>query len=252
MKAPFCQAAAAEANARLDAMRPNGKRRGNQALRAVHVPRLSLRRMRFAATLALALSLAGPASASELVVKLATAAGQPIGDAVVMVRPADPGRAPPRLSGPFVMAQRGMQFHPFVLIAPVGAAVSFPNFDPFRHHVYSFSKAKTFELKLYGQDETRKVTFDKAGVVALGCNIHDNMAAYIRVVDTPWAAKAGDDGQAVVRDLPPGPATVVVWHPYLRAGNGELVRKVTVPAAGAVRLSLTAELKHVRLRRSGY
>jgi plastocyanin len=208
--------------------------------------------MRCLATLAFILGLAGPAGASELALKLSTAAGRPIADAVVIVRPADARRGAPRLSGPFVMSQKDTQFHPFVLIVPVGAEVSFPNFDPFRHHVYSFSKAKTFELKLYGQDETRKVAFDKPGVVAVGCNIHDNMAAYIRVVDTPWAAKAGADGTAVVHDLPPGPAVVTVWHPYLKAPEGEIARKVTVPASGVLRLSVSGELKRVRLRRTGY
>src|SRR5207237_6085666 len=134
------------------------------------------------------------------------------------------------------MSQKDMQFQPFVLIVPVGAEVAFPNLDPFHHHVYSFSKAKTFELKLYGKDETRRVRFDKTGVVAIGCNIHDDMSAFIRVVDTPFAAKSAPSGQALVRELPAGPATVVVWHPYLRAEGGEISQRVVIPAGGAVRL----------------
>jgi hypothetical protein len=144
-----------------------------------------------------------------------------------------------------------MQFQPYVLIVPLGSEVSFPNLDPFHHHVYSFSKAKTFELKLYGQDETRKVTFDKAGVVAVGCNIHDNMAGYIRVVDTPFAAKTAA-GAAVVRDLPAGPATVTVWHPFLKAPDNEITQRVVVPASGALRLAMTGDLRPTRLRRGDY
>jgi plastocyanin len=196
--------------------------------------------------------LVGPAAhAGELDLALATSAGKAVPDAVVMVRP-DAARGASRISGPFVMAQKDMQFQPYVLVAPVGAEVSFPNLDPFHHHVYSFSKAKSFELKLYGRDETRKVRFDKAGVVGIGCNIHDNMSAYIRVVDTPFAAKTAAGGHAVVRDLPPGAATVVVWHPHLKAAGGEVSRRVTIPASGTLRLAVTGDLKASRLRRSGY
>ncbi len=199
----------------------------------------------------LALCFATSATAAELDLTLATAAGKAIPDAVVMVRP-DGGPRGGGLRGPFVMAQKGMAFQPYVLIVPLGAEVAFPNLDPFHHHVYSFSKAKAFELKLYGQAEVRKVTFDRPGVVAIGCNIHDNMSAYIRVVDTPFAAKTGAGGLSVVRDLPTGPATITVWHPYLKAPQGEVTQRVVIPATGALRLTVTGALKPSRLARGGY
>ena len=197
------------------------------------------------------LLVGGAARAGELDLALTTSGGKPVPDAVVMVRP-DAARGAPRAAGPYVMAQKDMQFAPYVLIVPVGAEVSFPNLDPFHHHVYSFSRAKTFELKLYGRDETRRVRFDKPGVIGIGCNIHDNMSAYIRVVDGPFAAKTAAGGRAVVRDLPAGGATVTVWHPHLKAPNAEMTRRVTIPASGAVRLAVTGDLKPSRLRRSGY
>ena len=94
--------------------------------------------------------------------------------------------------------------------------------------------------------------FDKAGVVALGCNIHDDMSAFIRVVDAPFAGRTTANGQVLVRDLPPGPATVTVWHPYLKAADGEITRQVTIPATGALRLALAGDLRSPRLRRGGY
>ena len=201
----------------------------------------------FAAVLAL------PARAADLVVTLATPAGKPVANAVVMVRPqGGAGPAVSRLQGPFVMVQKDMQFEPFVLVVPVGADVSFPNQDPFRHHVYSFSPAKTFELKLYGRDETRVVKFDKPGVVVLGCNIHDNMSAYIRVVDTPFAAKTDARGEAVIRDVPAGAASLTVWQPFLRAKGGEMSREIAAPAAGQLRLAMTADVRAAPLRRGGY
>lgn len=191
------------------------------------------------------------ARAGELDLSLATSAGKPVADAVVMVRP-DGGHAAPHPSGTYVMAQKDTQFQPYVLVVPVGAEVSFPNLDPFHHHVYSFARARTFELKLYGRDETRKVRFDRPGVVGVGCNIHDNMSAWIRVVDTPFAAKTGAGGRALVRDLPAGGATVIVWRPNLNAPGSEITRRVSIPANGPVRLALTGDLKASRLRRSGY
>ena len=106
------------------------------------------------------------------------------------------------------MQQHNIAFDPHVLIVPVGSTVGFPNLDKVRHHVYSFSKVKKFDLKLYGRDETRSVVFDKAGVVALGCNIHDSMSGFIIVVDTPYAMKTDANGRVVIANVPAGSATV--------------------------------------------
>jgi plastocyanin len=201
----------------------------------------------------IAASMALPARAADLVVTLATPAGKPVANAVVMVKPQGAaGRAASHLSGPFVMSQKDMQFEPFVLVVPVGAEVSFPNLDPFRHHVYSFSPAKTFELKLYGRGDVPVVKFDKAGVVTLACNFHDNMSAYIKVVDTPFAAKTDARGEAVVRDVPAGAATLTVWQPFLKAKGSEMSREIAAPAAGQLKLALTADLRNAPLRRGGY
>ncbi|MDQ0463863.1 plastocyanin [Caulobacter ginsengisoli] len=195
------------------------------------------------AALIATLCLAAQAQAADLTVRLKNAAGQPIADAVVTVKPAAGlPSGPIRFDWPLRMSQQNIAFHPFVLIAPVGATVAFPNFDKVRHHVYSFSPAKKFELKLYGNDETRSVVFDKPGVVALGCNIHDQMLAFIRVVDTPYAAKTDASGLAVIRGLPSGAATATIWQPYLRAPKNEMSRPVSVTPAGAS-LNLTAEVR---------
>jgi plastocyanin len=194
------------------------------------------------AVAALTLGLCASAAAADLKVIVVGGRGQPVSDAVVMVHPASAGVAGPiRFSWPLVVEQRDMQFRPFVLIAPVGAEVAFPNRDRFQHHVYSFSPAKTFELKLYGHDETRRVRFDRAGVVSVGCNIHDDMSGFIRVVDTPFAAKTDARGEALIHGLPVGSGQLAVWHPYLRGGH-DLVRDIATPAAGAV-LTVTVELK---------
>jgi hypothetical protein len=199
------------------------------------------------------LLMASPCWAGDLAVSLKTPTGKPVADAVAMVVPQSGlPRGPLKFSWPYRMAQKDIAFSPFVLIVPVGAEVAFPNFDSTRHHVYSFSPAKTFELKLYGRDETRSVKMDKAGVVALGCNIHDSMSAFIRVVDTPYAGKTSAAGDLVLHDLPPGPATVTLWHPYSKAPKGETVRTVTIPAQGSASLSASLDLRMPPMHHSAY
>jgi plastocyanin len=198
-------------------------------------------------------TLAGKAWAGDVTFLIAGGHGKPVADAVVTAYPAGgPRSGPIHFSWPQEMDQRDLQFDPFVLIVPVGAEVSFPNRDPVRHHVYSFSPAKPFELKLYGKDETRNVRFEHAGVVALGCNIHDNMVAFIKVVDTPFAAKTDAAGQAILRGLPPGPVQVRIWHPYQKAPQNEIVRTVTVPASGAARETVQVDLRSAPDRRGAY
>jgi plastocyanin len=185
-----------------------------------------------------------PALAGELMVALTTAAGQPIRDAVVMFRP-DAGipADAPRLPSAARTIQTDVRFDPMVLLVPVGAEVAFPNKDKVRHHVYSFSPAKRFELKLYGRDESRSVTFDKAGVVALGCNIHDQMIGFVVVSDTPYAAKVGPDGTVKIQGLPAGGGMLTVWQPFLRAKDNKTAQPVTVPVQGAARVNLVLNVR---------
>ena len=193
--------------------------------------------------LLLILALSSPALAADLTVSVKTPTGQPVKDAVVTIKTASgtPG-TPIRFSWPYAVAQQNIQFNPFVLIVPIGSEVLFPNKDNVRHHVYSFSPVKKFEVKLYGHDETRSVRFDQAGIVPLGCNIHDQMIAYVVVVDTPFAAKTGADGIALIRNLPAGAASMTVWQPYMKTAKNQQTRKVIIPSAGA-REAVIADLR---------
>src|SRR6187397_2761600 len=160
----------------------------------------------------LLLFAATPTLAGGLSVEVRSRSGGPVANAVVTLYPA--GRPAP-LSGDrssFQIAQRDLQFSPFVLVVPVGADVSFPNFDDVRHHVYSFSPVRRFELRLYAREQTRNVHFDRPGIVPLGCNIHDNMIAFIDVVDTGFAARTDGSGQARFTAIPGSQVLVRVWH----------------------------------------
>ena len=176
----------------------------------------------------LALAFAGAATplvAAPLAVRVVDSSGRPVRDAVVTLYPSAGARVP-HPGGRYIVAQQNLQFHPFLTIIPVGADVSFPNLDPTKHHVYSFSPTKRFELKLFAKDQSRTVHFDKAGVVALGCNIHDQMSAFIVITDSAWTARTNAQGIASFGDAPNAPARLTVWHPWLRAPGGTVQQAI--------------------------
>ena len=191
----------------------------------------------------LLLFAATPTLAGGLSVEVRSRSGGPVANAVVTLYPA--GRPAP-LSGDrssFQIAQRDLQFSPFVLVVPVGAQVSFPNFDNVRHHVYSFSPVRRFELRLFAREQSRSVQLDQAGVVPIGCNIHDGMIAYIDVVDTGLAARTDGLGRAVFADVPPGMVVGRVWHPYLRAPGNRLEYRWSAPRSGRQDQAVTIDLR---------
>jgi plastocyanin len=110
------------------------------------------------------------------------------------------------------IAQTHREFQPDLVVIPVGSTVSFPNFDPIFHNVFSLSKPKSFDLGNYPQGETRMVTFGKPGIVFVNCRLHPNMAASIVVSPTPWVTKADGEGRFDLSGVPAGEYTVVAWH----------------------------------------
>ena len=189
----------------------------------------------FAALLAFVCILTDTSFAQKTTFVVSDSDGNPVRDAVVTVP--GKGKLATKFTWPYDMKQQDLMFDPYVLIVPVGAEVKFPNADKVRHHVYSFSKGNRFELKLYGKDETRSVKLETVGVASLGCNIHDDMVAYIRVVDTPYAAKTDADGKATL-DLPEGAKEATVWHPDARPGE----IKVALPASRTAPVAVTLKV----------
>lgn len=154
---------------------------------------------------------ASAAASGAAVVQALDGAGAPLADAAVYAVPLS-GQTGPRSTKPVEISQHARKFIPLVTVVQAGTEVSFPNHDTVRHHVYSFSPPKVFELKLYAGVPAKPVLFDKPGTVVLGCNIHDQMIAYVQVVNTPWFAKTGPDGKAHLDNLPPGRYKLEVWH----------------------------------------
>jgi plastocyanin len=180
----------------------------------------------FAAGMALCVG----AAAATVEVVVADGAGKPLADAVVMLEPAS-GRAPVKPVSGVQITQVRRQFDPQVTVIPVGTAVAFPNLDTVRHHVYSFSGAKTFELKLYAGVPAAPVVFDKAGIAVLGCNIHDQMVAWVVVVDTPFYARSSALGKASIAGVPAGAYRLKVWHSTLADASAPVASALVVGSA---------------------
>lgn len=174
-------------------------------------------RWRFGTTVALLAVLASPLIAADLTVTVSNAAGRPLAGAVVFLQ-SSAAEAAVKAMPQREIGQENKTFVPDQLVVTRGTAVNFPNRDTVRHHVYSFSPAKRFELKLYIGTPAAPVVFDTAGVAVLGCNIHDHMVAWVIVVDTPWYAVSDSDGRAVLRDVPPGDYALRTWHRALPVG----------------------------------
>jgi len=153
------------------------------------------------AVLVISSSLAHAQNA-QISARVTDAQGKPVADAVVVAVPSDGNVKLPARPPQDVVDQVDKEFVPKVQAILVGTAVTFPNRDSVRHQVYSFSPARRFELPLY-TGVPQAVTFDKPGVVVLGCNIHDWMVGYIYVSESPYFAKTNAEGKAVLADLPP-------------------------------------------------
>ena len=203
----------------------------------------------------LALLVARPAGTNttgvEAVVK--DERGKPVSDAVVSLTSPGAAAAPSKPPSA-IMDQQNKEFVPFVLPVAAGTPVAFPNRDNIRHHVYSFSAAKRFELPLYIGTPATPVVFDTPGTVVLGCNIHDWMVGYIYVLATPYFGKTAEDGAARIADVPAGTYEARVWHPRLRAETDKTVTPVTIAPGEPARVTFAVTLKPDRRppRRPGY
>jgi plastocyanin len=174
--------------------------------------------------------LAVGAQAADLHARVLDKAGKPVADTVIVAVPLDAKNALRAQVPSASVDQVDKQFVPYVMPILVGSTLRFPNSDNIRHQVYSFSPAKKFELPLYAGTDAQPVLFDKAGVVVLGCNIHDWMIGYIYVSETPFFAKTDATGGATVPDLPPGAYRVRVWHPSMEGEEASTERTLTLSA----------------------
>ncbi len=180
-------------------------------------------------------------SGTALEVRVLDQNGQPIPDAVVFARQA--GKSTALKPQTAIIDQVSKKFEPRVSALATGTTVTFPNKDDIKHHVYSFSPPKVFQLKLYHGVTADPVTFDKPGLVVLGCNIHDGMIAYVYIVDAPYFALTDATGSVKLASLPAGDYELQTWHYQM---NDEAV--AATPAAVKVETATPAQTLVLALR----
>ncbi|MBV8762971.1 MAG: hypothetical protein JO257_37140 [Deltaproteobacteria bacterium] len=113
-----------------------------------------------------------------------------------------------------VVEQRNKQFWPHLLAIPPGSVVAFPNYDDFYHNVFSRSTTQPFDIGMYKSGQSREMSFDKPGLVRLGCNVHASMAAFIFVVDAPAYVPVDGANEFRFRSLAPGKYKARVWSEH--------------------------------------
>lgn len=172
--------------------------------------------------------------------------GKPVEFAVVTATPTSFTVKESKPQVTVIIDQVDKEFIDYVTPIQVGTTVSFPNNDKIRHHIYSFSPAKTFEIPLYppGVKAENKVLFDKPGVVVIGCNIHDWMKAYIYVLETPYFARSDSQGKMTINNLPDGQYDVAIWHPNLDPKSPGQTMKVSVVNNKDTSVNFTLHLTH--------
>jgi plastocyanin len=185
------------------------------------------------------------ANAVDISVMVVDRDGRGVGEAVVTATPAAANAVPSPTLKSAVMDQRNLAFVPRVLVVGVGTSVEFPNDDSVSHQVYSFSAAKRFQLPLYKGEAHPPITFDRPGLVVLGCNIHDGMVGYIYVTDAPYFGKTEAVGSAQLKALPVGDYRIAVWSPFIADPPASLIRSVHVDgsAPAPIRVELSRALR---------
>jgi plastocyanin len=180
----------------------------------------------------LAAAVCGNAAAATVEVSVQGADGKPLPEAAVFLE-SPAARALAKPAAGLEIEQAAKQFTHRVTVVPVGSEVAFPNRDKVRHHVYSFSPTKTFELKLYSGTPANPVLFDRTGIAVIGCNIHDNMTAWVVVVETPYYGLTDKPGKVRIDNVAPGTYKLRTWHPDMPTGAPALEQTLVVAAGGA-------------------
>ena len=198
--------------------------------------RIDINRALCCGLMVLLMSAAQPGAAADWTIVVEDAYSRALPEAALYLT-GGPGRGS-RAAGSAEVQQRNRKFEPGITVVQTGTAMTFPNRDTIRHSVYSFSRAKSFQLKMFPGKTAEPIVFDQPGIVTVGCNIHDEMAAWILVVDTPLVGKADSKGRFVFRDLKPGTYQLFAWYPGLDAASRQQTIVVDAAQPGEVRVHL--------------
>jgi len=199
-------------------------------------------------TAVLTLVLGASAHAATVSIALTDSHGAPAVNAVVTLSAPNASAADMHVPDEATIDQRGQMFMPLVAVIRQGGRVVFANNDNTMHQVYSFSSIKQFEAEIERGQRSKPVVFDKAGIAIIGCNIHDNMIAYVYVSAAPYAAVTGEKGEARMTGVAPGRYRAEIWQPHLAGGNVTLDVTVTETGATIARTLTLAADKSASMR----
>jgi hypothetical protein len=165
----------------------------------------------------------------------------PLAEMVVYLESPDPTRKMPPPPPPVPVSQKEAQFAPRLLVITVGQTVEFLNDEDrqIEHNVFSNSPAMRFDLGLYGPGQSKSVTFDKPGAVAIFCSIHRYMDGVVYVSPTPYTSRVNPDGKYEIANVPPGEWIVKTWQRRKRF----LEQSVPVTVEAGKPADITLELK---------
>jgi plastocyanin len=204
----------------------------------------------FVSWIAVLAGAAAPAFGATISVQANLADQKPFAGAVITLQ----GRAPhaPVVPVSAIVDQINLAFVPDIIVIPVGSTVEFPNSDSVSHQIYSFSTTKRFQLPLYHGKPYQPVHFDQAGVVTLGCNIHDKMVGYIYVTDAAYFGRTDASGAWNATNVPRGSYQLSLWHPLLRDSPASLEREVSISGDESTKLEvqLTQPLRPAPLQKN--
>jgi plastocyanin len=125
-----------------------------------------------------------------------------------------------------VLDQDGCRYRPHVLGIMVGQNLEILNSDPVLHNIKAkATKNRPFNVSQPSAGMKTMRTFSTPEVmVALECNVHGWMNAFLGVLPHPFYAVTGADGSFSLKGLPPGTYTIEAWHEKY----GTLTATVTV------------------------
>ena len=117
--------------------------------------------------------------------------------------------------------QVSLVFTPRVLPIVVGSTVEFHNSDTVLHNVFGVGDEE-FDLGTWKGEKIDTRTFNNLGEVAILCNVHPEMEAYIVVLENPYFGMTDEKGHYIIKDVPPGSYTLKTWHDRLRSQTQEI------------------------------
>jgi len=169
--------------------------------------------------------------------------------------PPDPG-SPKAPASHLRLVQKNKSFQPHILVVPVGAAIEFPNLDPWFHNVFSLFEGKKFDLGLYEAGESRMVHFDREGISYIFCNIHPEMSAVVIALTTPYHAVSDRNGNVVLTHVPPGRYSLHLWSERaLPEALQSVSRDVTISDAasslGEIKLAVSSPVAPTHTNKYG-